>query len=117
MEVGSRGLAEVNLTIPQGCSLDFDVVHSDEEGNPVDHTGSTIRMAFQSKDGGSTVDLSGCCSGTATGITVLIPAIESEKLSLGKMLWDLIAEMSTGDVIRIAYGSVNVVDTYALDES
>ena len=117
MEVGSKGLAEVNLTIPQGCSLDFEVKHTDDEGHPVDHTSSIIKMAFQSKDGGTTIDLSSCCTGTATGITVIIPASESERMALGKMLWDLIAETTAGDTIRIAYGSATIIDTYALDEA
>lgn len=117
MEVGGKGLANVDLTIPQGCSLDFAITHTDEEGNPVDHTGSTLYMAFQQKDGTGTVDLSQCCAGTATGINVVIPAAATEELALGKMVWDLIAEMQGGDTVRIAYGNVSIVDTYALDEA
>lgn len=117
MDIGGKGLANVDLTIPQGCSLDFAITHTDEEGNPVDHTGSTIRMAFQGKDGTGTVDLSQCCSGTATGINVVIPPSSTEALPLGKMVWDIIAEMQSGDTVRIAYGAVSIVDTYALDEA
>ena len=115
MEVGSKGLAEVNITIPQGCSLDFEIVHKNEQGQAVDHTGSTLHMAFESKDGATLIDLSSCCTGTSTGITVVIPASESESMALGKMLWDLIADTTSGDTIRICYGTATIVDTYALD--
>lgn len=116
MDIGSKGLAEVNLTIPQGTSLEFDITHTDEGGNAVDHTGSTIAMAFQTRDGKVTRDLSACCTGTSTGVSVAIPASATGDLPLGKMVWDLIATMTSGDVVRVCYGSVSVVDTYALDE-
>lgn len=115
MEIGSKGLAEVNLVIPQGTSLTFDVAHEDSEGNPVDHSQSSARMAFQSKDKSATVDLSACCTCTSTGVTVSIPASATKELSVGKMVWDLIVTTSAGDAFRMAYGSVSVVDTYALD--
>ena len=114
-EIGSKGLAEINLVIPQGTTLDFSVAHKDEEGNAVDHTASTVKMAFQSK-GGDTTDLSECCSGTATGVDVSIPASVTSKLARGKLLWDMIVTTSAGSAFRLAYGAVEVVDTYALDE-
>ena len=115
MEIGSKGLAEVNLVIPQGTSLTFDVAHEDADGNPVDHSESTAKMAFQTKDKATTIDLSECCTCTAEGVTVSIPASTTAGLSVGKMVWDLIVTTSAGDAFRMAYGSVSVVDTYALD--
>ena len=115
IEIGSKGLVEVNLTIPQGTSLDFTIEHKDEEGNAVDHTASTVKMAFQDK-AGETLDLSSCCAGTATGVSVAIPASVTSELAKGKLVWDMIATTSAGSAFRLAYGSVAVVDTYALDE-
>lgn len=115
-EIGSKGLAEVNLVIPQGTSLPFDIAHTDKDGNPVDHTQSDVKMAFQSKDKATTTDLSEHCTGTETGVHVAIPASVSAALPVGKLVWDMIVTTSAGDAIRMAYGSVSIVDTYALDE-
>ena len=40
----------------------------------------------------------------------------TEPLPLGKLAWDLIATTALGEQVRICYGNVNIVDTYALDE-
>ena len=114
--IGSKGLAEVNLVIPQGTSLAFSIVHTDEEGGSIDHTGSDIHMAFQSKDGATTYDLSQYCVGTDTGVSASIPASVTADLPKGKMVWDLIAAMDGGGTYRLTYGSASIVDTYALDE-
>lgn len=116
MEIGSRGLAEVNLTIPQATSLTFDVVHKDEEGNVIDHSASTVAMALQTKDKATTYDLDSCCTGMVDKIRVAIPATTSEALPLGKLNWDMIATTALGEQIRLCYGIAQVVDTYALDE-
>lgn len=113
--IGSKGLAEVNLTIPQGTSLEFDVSHTDTRGKAIDHTGSTVTMSMQRKDGGATIDLSEYCEGTDGGVSVYIPASVTSVLPLGYMLWDMIVTTDVGGVIRMCYGTVNVVDTYALD--
>ena len=115
IEIGSKGLAEVNLTIPQGASLAFTIVHKDEEGHVIDHTSSTIHMAFQSKDGTRTIELSQYCEGADSGIVVSIPASFTDELPKGKMLWDMFAAIDGGPTLRVAYGSVSIVDTYALD--
>lgn len=115
MDIGGKGLANANLTIPQKCSISFDIIHKDSSGEPVDHTGSSIHMAFQSRS--ATFDLSDCCSGTETGVIVNITADKTEAIPLGKMSWDIIAETVGGDTIRLVYGNVKIVDTYALDES
>ena len=116
MDIGGKGLVNINLTIPQGCSLDFEIVHKDDAGNIIDHSQSVMHMAFQAKGGFPTTDLSECCSGTDKGIVVAIPAEVSSGTPLGKQSWDLIVDMVAGDTIRVAYGTVSIVDTYALDE-
>jgi len=117
VEIGGKGLVEVNLTIPQGTSLAFTIVHKDEEGNVIDHSQSTVHMAFQSKDKTTTYDLSRYCTGTADGIESLIPASFTATLPKGRLVWDMIVVVDGGEALRLAYGSVNVVDTYALDEA
>lgn len=114
MEIGSKGLAEVNLTIPQATSLTFDVVHTDDSGEVIDHSQSTAHMAFQSK--GDNYQLDSCCSCTDERIRVTIPATETEEMPIGKMQWDLIVTTALGEQVRLCYGKVSIVDTYALDE-
>ena len=118
IDIGSKGLAEVNLTIPQGTTLRFSVKHVDGDGNPVDHTASTIAAVVQGRDGRTLCDLSPYCTGTETGIDVSIPASVGSSLTAGAVdRWDMIVTMTGGDTVRMCYGSVSVVDTYALDES
>ena len=116
MEIGAKGLQEVNLTIPQDTSLTFDVVHKDQSGNVIDHSASTLHMAFQTKDKKTTWVMDPCCTATAELIRVSIPATMTEALPLGKLAWDMIVTTALGEQIRLCYGQVNVVDTYALDE-
>ena len=116
MEIGSKGLCEANLTIPQETSLSFTVVHKDSAGNVIDHSGSVVNMAFQSKDKTRTYDLDSCCTTSAEGIYVTIPPEISESMPIGKMNWDMIITAESGEQFRILYGNVTIVDTYALDE-
>ena len=115
IEIGSKGLAEVNLTIPQSTSLTFTIVHKDDSGDVIDHSQSTANMSFQTKDKQTTWDLDSCVTCAADAIYVVIPASVSEALPIGKLLWDVIVTTST-EQLRLCYGSVSVVDTYALDE-
>ena len=114
MEIGSKGLQEVNLTIPQGTSLPFNITHKDEDGNVVDHSQSTAKMAFV---GNEKYQLDECCTCTESGVTVTIPASATATMPLGKMTWDIMVTTSQGEVIRMAYGKVTIVDTYAHDEA
>ena len=114
--LGAKGLLEADIILPQSTSLTFDVIHKDEEGTVYDHSGSTAHMAFQSKDGKTTYVMDSCCSCTSELIRVAIPATMSETLPLGKLVWDLIVTTALGEQVRICYGQVNVVDTYAMDE-
>ena len=114
IEIGSKGLTEINIVIPQGTTLDFSVDHKDADGRAVDHTESTVKMAFQTK-GGETTDLSEYCTGTYKGVEVSLPAEVTLGLPLGKLVWDMIVTTEGGASLRLAYGRVEVVDTYALD--
>lgn len=116
MEIGSKGLVEANIILPQSTSLTFDVVHKSDEGDVIDHSESTAHMAFQSKDRKTTWVMDSCCTCTAERIRVTIPASMTESLPIGKLVWDLIVETSLGERVRLCYGQVQVVDTYALDE-
>lgn len=116
MEIGAKGLQEVNLTIPQATSLTFDVVHTDDDGDVIDHSSSTARMAFQTRDKQTTYQMDECVSCEDDKIRVTIPASMTEELPLGKMLWDIIVTTESGEQVRLCYGNVNVVDTYAFDE-
>lgn len=115
VEIGAKGLAEVNLTIPQGTSLAFTIVHKDDEGNVIDHSQSTIAMAFQTTDKAVTHDLSRYCTGTDEGVGVSLPASVGESMDVGKMTWDIFAAMEGGATYRLAYGKVSIIDTYAMD--
>lgn len=115
MKIGEKGLAEVNLVIPQKCSFAFTIEHEDSNGNPISHVNSVIHMVIRRKHYATTFDFSNRCTGTATGISVELSPEDTAKLPLGNLVWDLIAEMQVGQTIRLAYGNANVVDTYALD--
>lgn len=115
MDIGSKGLVEVNLILPQATTLTFDVVHKDDGGAVIDHSGSTARMAMQTKTH-FTYHLDECCTCTAEYIRVSIPASITESMPLGKMPWDMIVTTTYGDQIRLCYGTANIVDTYSLDE-
>ena len=114
MEIGSKGLQEVNLTIPQNTTLTFDVVHKTPEGDVIDHSQSALHMAFQSKSENYVLD--SCCSANSERIRISIPASVTESLPIGKMSWDLIVTTALGEQPRVCYGKVTIVDTYALDE-
>ena len=116
MDIGAKGLANVNLTIPQSTTLAFSVVHKDSGGHVIDHSQSTVNMAFQSKNQATTYDLDNCCTATDNGIFVTIPATITEALPLDNLNWDLIVEDTYGVVTRLCYGVAKIVDTYALDE-
>ena len=116
MEIGSKGLQEVNLVIPQNTSLTFDVVHKTDAGEVIDHSSSVLHMAFESKDKRTVWVMDSCCAATSERIRVTIPATMTEDLPLGKLNWDLIVTTALGEQVRVCYGNVSIVDTYALDE-
>ena len=115
-DIGAKGLQEVNLIIPQETSLTFDIVHKADDGRVIDHSESVAHMAFQSKDGHTTYDLDSCCECLSDKIKVAIPPSATESMPVGKMSWDIIVTMVDGEQLRIVYGTVSIVDTYALDD-
>lgn len=116
MDIGAKGLLKANLIVPQGTSLGFSVTHTDEDGNVIDHSGSTCHMALQKKGGVEVADWSSYCTGSATGITVAIPDNATTSITAGmQMVWDLIVTDSGGASTRLIYGDAQVVDTYSLD--
>lgn len=112
--IGNKGLAEVNLVIPQGATFAFAIVHKDAAGEVIDHSGSTIRMAFQNRRSTVTYDMSEHCTG-GEQVTVSIPPEITAALPKGTLVWDIFAETADGTSVRLAYGSASIVDTYALD--
>ena len=115
MEIGSKGLSEVDLVIPQETTLAFRIVHKEDEGNVIDHSSSTCHMAFQTKNKQTTYDLSNCCRPRADYIGVEIPPTVTEDMPTGKLQWDLIVTTAAGENIRLLYGTAQIVDTYALE--
>ena len=115
MKIGAAGLAEVDLVIPQGTTLAFEVTHTDEDGQTIDHSASTAALAIAGNDGAGIASWDSYVTCSATVITVSVPASATAALPLGKMLWDLMVSMANGQVLRLAYGACTVVDTYALD--
>ena len=117
-EVGSKGLQEVNLNIPQHSSLSFAIVHVDDStGNVIDHSNDTANMAFESKDDEPHeifVDLDDCVDCGAESILVSIPPSVSESLPVGQLNWDLFIDMGE-ERLRLCYGKVRIYDSYALD--
>lgn len=115
MVVGADGLAQVDLVIPQGTTFSVQLVHKDDEGRVIDHSTSTADLSVKAR-GGRQLNLSDCCTCTSQGVYVLMPPSRTERLPLGRLLWDVMVTTSGGEVVRLAYGTVRVVDTYAKDE-
>ena len=113
MKIGSEG-TNVDLVIPHGCSLSFTVEQEGEGSQTIDHSQSSARMAIVGPHCFK-MDLSGCCSCTGQGIAIVIPSSVTKKLKLGDYSWDLVVTTNLGEVTRLAYGSVYITQTYALD--
>lgn len=118
MELGNEGLVEANLTIPQSTSLGFDLVVVDDAGDPVDLTGSDIHMRFQYHGKKIDIDrvMDHCCSYVGGAIKVFVPGTETATMPVGTFNWDIIVDTALGESVRICYGDVRIIDTYAKDE-
>ncbi len=116
--VGSKGLEEVDLIIPQGASFNLDVIQKTDDGETIDHSASTPNMAFQETKNGLKVNhkLDSCCTCSDESVRINIPYSITENLPIGKMSWDIFVTTSLGERTRLCYGKVTIVDTYALDE-
>lgn len=117
MDLGSESLAKANLIIPQKTSLEFYIVHTDEDGQVIDHSESVAHMAIQTRDGETTYQLDSCCTCSTDKITVFITPADSAALPVDAkgLKWDMMVHMADGEVIRLVAGNVSVVDTYACD--
>ncbi len=116
IEIGSQGLVKAKLTIPQGCSVSFTVIHKDDAGSTIDHSSSTGKLALQDREGRTkkTYDLSSGVTCGSSSIVVSLPPAKTAEIPVGKYFWDLIVAKGT-EKIRLLYGDAEVVDTYALD--
>lgn len=103
MDIGAKGLQEVNLIIPQATSLTFDIVHmSEDTGEVIDHSESVAHMAFQSKNGLTTYNLDSCCECGRDGIHIAITPQITESVPIGSR-WEGIpawASVSRPDIGR-----------------
>lgn len=116
-QIGNTGLLEALLIVNQGCSLDFEVIHKDDNGNVIDHTGSQGRLVIKNQSGRDIIaDFSDYITCAASNILVSIPSEATKDIRPGEYVWDLIVTMQHGDVIRMLYGPARIVDTYSLDK-
>lgn len=112
--LGSQGLLNADLVLVQNVSFSATIIHEDDEGHPVDHTGWTAYCQAQGK---TNIDLSDCISFGEEGmIHIYIPDDVTKELPLSNFKWDIIVEDDTGFATRLVYGKINVYDSYARDE-
>lgn len=114
-KIGSNGLLEAMLIIPQGTTFACSIDHTDSSGDAIDHTGCTAYMRILDKDG-TTHDLGSCVSFDGGDVIIELPPSETAKLAIGSGKYDVMIEGPTGDVVRLLYGTTSIVDTYAMDE-
>ena len=112
IKINSRGLAEVEIIIPQGTTLQFRIVHKSKDGTVIDHTDSKLHFAMQ---GSKTYVLDEFCHGTSECIEINVPASFTEELPCGYMNCDFIAETEQFSQC-LFYGVANIADTYSLDK-
>ena len=113
--IGSDGLENVDLIIPQGTTLYFTISHKDDQGNVVDHSDSIFEIVVETTDKQTTYNWSSYCEYDSDLIVVDIPAEATTTLPVGTYLWDLFVTMESGEVIRMVYGKVKIKDTYVPD--
>ena len=112
--LGSKGLLNADLVLVQSKSHASTLVHEDESGEAIDHTGWTGRCRIQ----GGSVDLAldGCVTfGEDGAILLTIPSSVTASIPLGSYDWDLMCETPTGWVERVAYGKARVHDSFSYD--
>lgn len=114
-KLGSSGLLEADLIIPQGTTFACAIEHMDSEGHGIDHTGCTAYMRIIDKtkeehDVGEYITFDG------DEVLLELPPEVTNGIAIGSGRYDIMIEGPTGEVVRLLYGSVNVVDTYAMDE-
>lgn len=113
--LGSNGVLEANLIIPQSTTFACAIEHTDTEDNPIDHTGYIPHMRIIDK-AKVTHDIGDCVTFEDSDVLIEIPPSVTVAFSLGSGKYDLMLEDPSGHVVRLLYGGVTIVDTYSLDE-
>lgn len=114
-KIGANGLLEADLIIPQGTTFACVIEHTDADGTPIDHSGCTAYMRIIDKNK-AVHDFGRYVTFDGGNVVVEIPPASTSAIALGGGRHDLMIEGPSGDVVRLIYGSVSVVDTYAMDE-
>lgn len=115
-KIGSSGLLEADLIIPQGTTFTCAVEHVDSDGNPIDHEGCEAFLRIVDK-GSGVHDLGEYVSFDGGNMLVELTPSVTRALALGNGRYDLMVRNPTGEVVRVLYGAVSVVDTYAMDDA
>lgn len=115
--IGNRGLTKEDLTICQATTFAFSVQHLDVEDTPIQHDGWTAWMRLRPRaEGAEDIILDDCITQGEDGkFEIELSATLTKTIPVGKYLWDIIAENPNGKAVRLAYGSAELVDTYARD--
>lgn len=113
--LGSNGLLEASLIIPQGTTFACAIEHTNDKGEPIDHEGCTPYMRIIDSTG-SVHDLGSYIAFDGGDVLVELPPSVTSALALGGGRYDLMLEGAMGDVVRLLYGTTSIVDTYAMDE-
>lgn len=113
MNIGSKGLIELNLIIPQGTSFDFILEHLDEKGRPVNHTSSRIEMCLIDKSSNDKkIDLSEYAKGIGMGIKVEIPYQATAKIPIGIYNWNMLVYSGSENCSSFAYGKTRIINIF-----
>lgn len=113
--LGSNGVLEANLIIPQSTTFACAIEHTDTEGTPIDHTGYTPYMRIIDKQK-KEHDIGEYVSFDGSDVLIELPSAVTESLALGSGKYDLMLEDTSGRVVRLLYGAVSIIDTYSLDD-
>lgn len=113
--LGSNGVLEANLIIPQSTTFACAIEHTDAEGTPIDHTGYIPHMRIIDKQK-MQHDVGQYVTFDDSDVLIELPSAITESLALGSGKYDLMLEDPSGHVVRLLYGAVSIIDTYSLDD-
>lgn len=112
--LGTQGLLNADLVLVQNVSFSATIIHENDDGTPVDHTGWT---AYCQAQGRQTFILSDSVSfGDSGEIYIYITDEQTNSMPTGTYNWDIICEDQAGYAIRLVYGKATVYDSFARDE-
>lgn len=112
--IGTQGLLEAKLIIPQGTTFACAIEHTDMEGTAIDHTGWVGHMSILDRSKTRYI-LDDCVSFSGSDVLIEIPPSMTATLPIGGGSFDVMLEDDHGDVVRLLYGTTTVYDTYAMD--